>query len=222
MTHLWWMWGGDGNWVWSLNCAHLSQHQTLTLSILWVQSSCVTWHINKLTPSLLPLSSNHGGEWGGTDASAANEEKCVWSNENQFDVVVTLVSVTHQILFWWHTFFALFIIRNVRVGSERKDFTDTLVLCLVYTWFWMNHLDKQDWMSPHPWAGARNSDTVTPLIRADSNVGAALIHSAFRDIASLTRWEPDKMESQIFDIWPWHCLLQNLIIPRYLLRNAVL
>ena len=80
---------------------------------------------------------------------------------------------------------------------------------LVYTWFWMNHLDKQGWMSPHyPWA-ARNSDTVTPLIRADSNVGAALIHSAFRDIASLTRWEPDKMESQIFDIWPWHCLLQK-------------
>ena len=119
-------------------------------SCFWVQSSCVTWHINKLTPSLLPLSSNHGGEWGGTDASAANEEKCVWSNENQFDVVVTLVSVTHRILFWWHTFFALFIIRNVRVGAEPKDFTDTLVLCLVYTWFWMNHLDKQDWMSPHP------------------------------------------------------------------------
>ncbi len=32
----------------------------------------------------------------------------------------------------------------------------------------------------------RNTETVTPLIRADSNVGAALIHSAFRDIASLT------------------------------------
>ena len=36
------------------------------------------------------------GSEGGTDASAANEEKCV---KNQFDVVVTLVLVTHQILF---------------------------------------------------------------------------------------------------------------------------
>ena len=66
---------------------------------------------------------------------------------------------------------------------------------------------KQDWMSPLK--ATRNSDTVTLLIRDDSNVGAALIHSAFRDIASLTRRGADKMESRIFDIWPWHCLLQK-------------
>ena len=60
-----------------------------------------------------------------------------------------------------------------------------------------------------PLKATRNSDTVTLLIRDDSNVGAALIHSAFRDIASLTRWGADKMESRIFDIWPWHCLLQK-------------
>ena len=49
-------------------------------------------------------------------------------------------------------------------------------------------LDKQDWMSPCRLTleATRNTETVSPLIRDDSNVGAALIHSAFRDIARLT------------------------------------